>query len=741
MALDDNTVTDQQEDEPKAEKTPEEIARYWLSNIQSAEKKRKAFITRGRQIIKRFRNKRTLTTLGVPLANRRMNVLWSNVQTQKPVLYSMTPKANVSRRNKTKDPVGRTASMVLQNCLQNSLGMEDFDHVMTQVVEDRLLPGSGTAIVEYVPTVAEDKVGWQAAETRYIHWEDIITNTARIWQENWFWGYRVFLTKKQCYDVALANSDGDEAFAQDVWDNITLDHKEGGDNKGLQDDMGPAKAVVWVIWDQTEKQVIQMATGYAKAPLAIMPPPVNFDDFWPCPRPLQSTTTNDSTIPVPDFEQYVDQADEIDLLTQRIGTLSRSLKMRGVYAGDIDALKQLMDSGDADMIPIENMAFLLEKGGLEKAVLWMPIEQIAQCLIWCFEARDKAVEVMYQVTGISDIMRGATEASETATAQQLKAQFGGVRIRESQKDVQRFIRDLLRKKAEIICEHFNQEVIEAMSGVKLLTQQQKQMIGKAQQFMQQYQQAAQQAQQAGQPVPPPPSLPQPTPEMLDAMNEPTWEEVMALLRDEKLRGFVVDVETDSTIEPDQQAQQASAAGFVTAVAEFMTAALPIMQAEPDAVDFLGELMAWTTRQWKAADTIESAVDEFVEKMKKKAANPQPPPPDPKVQAEAIKAEAEIKQTQMEGQMAQADHQMNMQERQAEFQMRMEELRAEFAMFQQEHALNMETKQADAALRREELQHGQEAAEHGHGLKMEAMDAQQKAKLAAAKAKPKEGANA
>lgn len=682
MALDQEPVAvtgADQDSGPEAQKTPQQIADYWLAQIQAGEKARKPFITRGRQIVRRYKNKRTLTTLGVPLANRRMNVLWSNVQTQKPVLFAQTPKANVSRRNKTKDAIGRTASIVLQNCLQNSIAMEDFDFIMTQVVDDRLLPGAGIAMVEYVPQVDDGKVGWQAAETRYIHWEDWITNPARVWQENWFFAYRVWLTRRECYDIALASS-GDEAFAQDVWSEITLDHKpvRGEDGGKKPDETGPAKASVWVIWDMTGKQVIQIAPGYAKAPLAVLAPPVNFDNFWPVPRPLQATTTNDSTIPVPDFEQYVDQADEIDLMTQRIGVLSKALRLRGLYPADMDSLKALAEGGDADMIPYDNWALIAERGGAEALVLWFPVEAIAKTLMACMEARDKAIEIMYQVTGIADIMRGATEPSETATAQQLKAQFGGIRIRESQKDVQRFIRDLLRLKAEVICEHFSLETIQAMSGMRLLTEQQKQMVQRAlmmwQQFgqaQQQWQQLAAQAQQQGMqpPIQPqPPGVPQPTEEMIEALEEPSWEQVMAVLQNEKLRGFVVDVETDSTIEPDQQAQQQAAEQFVASVAQFMTAALPIMQAAPEAADFLGEMLSWATRQWKGADTIEGAVDEFVEKMKKQAQQPRPPSPEQQqaqVDLDVAKIGAGVAQQkgQVEIQKAQIDLQGTMLEHQ------------------------------------------------------------------------------
>lgn len=668
MAIDPVTAADMGDtpNDPKAQKTPQQVADEWLGRIQAGEKARKSYQTRGRQIIKRYKNKRRGETIGVNIDKRRMNVLWSNTQTQKPVLYAQEPKANVSRRNKTKDPIGRTASIVLQNCLQNSVAMEDFSYVLNQVVEDRLLPGSGIAMVEYVPRVEGDQIGWQAAETRYIHWEDWITNPARVWQENEFFAYKVYLTKRQCYEIALANS-GDEEFAEDVWTEITLTHRpvtgDQKEGKRPSDTTGPAKAEVWVVWDLTDKQVIQISPGYPKAPLAIMSPPVSFDGFWPCPRPLQSTTTNDSTIPVPDFEQYVDQADEIDLMTQRIGVLSKALRLRGIYPADMESIKQLVEGGDMDMIPYDNWQIIQERGGAEKLVMWFPVEAIAATMISCMEARDKAIQIMYEVTGISDIMRGATEPEETATSQQLKAQFGGIRIRESQKEVQRFIRDVFRLKAEIICEHFQLDVIKAMSGIRLLTEQEKQMVGMAQQAWQQYgqqvQQVQQQAQQMGQPapVPPPPGIPQPSEEMLDAAKEPSWEQVMKLLRDEKLRGFVVDVETDSTIEPDQNAQQQAAAAFTTAVAQFMTAALPIMQVEPDAVEFLGEIMAWTTRQWKGADTIEGAVDEFVEKMKKKVqqAQMQPPPPNPEV----IKAQVDQQVSQTDAQVAQFKGQVEM----------------------------------------------------------------------------------
>ncbi len=706
------------EDDDDKSNEPEKLVSYWLAQTEKAEKRLKPWRSRGRQIIKRYRNKRTLTPFGVPIAIWRMIVLWSNVQTQIPVLYGQTPKANVSRRNKTKDPVGRQASIVLENCLQNSMGMEDFDYVMQQVVGDRLLPGAGMAMVEYRPEIEEDQIGWQAAETRYIHWEDWLTNEARIWSEVWWWGYVAYLTKDEA--VAVAKRSGGDDFAADVEENITLDHAEERDKDRTTGERA-AKATVYCIWDSRSKRVLHVASGYRKAPLATMAPPVNFDGFFPCPRQLAATLTTETTVPVADFDQYQDQADEIDLLTQRIGGLTQALRLRGIYAASMESIKEMMEANDNDLIPVENWMMVMEAGGMEKAISWFPIRDIAFALQQAIAAREVAIQIMYEVTGISDIRRGATDANETATAQQLKSQFSAVRTRDSQRDVQRFIRDLLRRKAEVIGEHFTLEVIQKMSGVMLLTQQQKATITQLQQFMQQYQMAAQQAQQQGQPVPPPPQLPQPPPEMLDAMKEPTWEEVMGLLRNEKLRGFVVDVETDSTIEPDQQAQQMAAVQFVSSVTEFMTAAAQVIPMAPEAAPLMGEMLAWATRQWKAADTIESEIDEFVEQMKKMAGQPKPPSPEQmKAQADQAKAQSTAQiaagkaqatmQIEMgKAQAMQAEQQMDAQIASLKAQVEMQKAQLGIVQTQVEHQGTIKEMELDAILSREQHEQAMEQA--------------------------------
>ena len=145
-------------------------------------------------------------------------------------------------------------------------------------------------------------------------------------------------------------------------------------------------------------------------------------------------------------------------------------------------------------------------------------------------------------------------------------------------------------------------------------------------------------------------MPQSTPEQLDALKEPTWEDVMGLLRNEKLRGFVIDVETDSTIEADQMQQQQKAEQFLTAVTQYCAAWAQILPAAPDLADLAGEMLISAARLFKMGDTLETVIEEAVEKMEKKAE--QPPMPDPQAQADQAKAQATVQTAQIGTQTAQ-----------------------------------------------------------------------------------------
>ena len=80
---------------------------YWEIQERIAEKEERPWIKRAREIVKRYRDERPQ---GGPRISR-FNILWSNVQTLQPTLYSRTPRPDVERRFHDQDPTGRLAAM------------------------------------------------------------------------------------------------------------------------------------------------------------------------------------------------------------------------------------------------------------------------------------------------------------------------------------------------------------------------------------------------------------------------------------------------------------------------------------------------------------------------------------------------------------------------------------------------------------------------------------------------------
>src|SRR6516162_3761851 len=125
---------------------PQAVWKFWDMELDLAEKEDRDWIERGRKLVKRYRDERDANEG----RTAKYNILWSNVEVLKPVLYGRIPKPDVARRHKdTADPAATLGAMILERALTWEDDMEELDDVMKAVVEDRLLPGRGVARVFY----------------------------------------------------------------------------------------------------------------------------------------------------------------------------------------------------------------------------------------------------------------------------------------------------------------------------------------------------------------------------------------------------------------------------------------------------------------------------------------------------------------------------------------------------------------------------------------------------------------
>lgn len=623
------------------------LAETWRKNIRRSERYfEREWWPRARRIVRRYRDDRDNTD---DTRVRRYNLLWSNVQTLGPACYSKEPKVEIYRRYDDDDPVARVACQVLERSLKFGCDTDDFNSVMVQSRDDYLLPGRGTSWIRYEPVLAQlaspqpapelppeqansqpqsssdslspassDQQGsqsseaepppqqlvWERAPNDYVHWSDFLHEPCAIWSEVGWGARRVLMTRPQA-EVRF----GAQRAAQLSYDRkIKTDVKETNRRIASVEEAGD-RTEVWEIWDKVSRKAIWLSFDYEADVLDERDDPLTLENFFPFPKPLYATMTTDRLVPVPDYTLYQDQATEIDTLTARIALLQRALAVRGTYDSSNKNLAELLtERPENALIPVDNWAAFAEKGGLKGQVSFVPIDMIALVLKELVAQRALLIQDVYQITGIADIVRGASSPSETATAQRIKGSFATLRLDDKRKAIAIYARDCLRLKAEVYSSHFESSTLREMSGFDKMVE------------------VAELAKQ--------------NPQMVEQL----WEEIMKLLRSDKMRYFEMSVNVDSMVDPDRQQERQDVTQMLEAVGGYLEKALAIGGQAPELVPALGQMLLFAMRKYGGdARELEGTMERAVQQLAQRPAQGQQPNPD------MIKAQADAQAVQTRAQ--------------------------------------------------------------------------------------------
>lgn len=623
--------------EEESQLGPADLATYkkrWITELDLAKKEFKSWATDVQKVFERYQDKRnrSLDYFDTTL-EKKFNILWSNTNILQPLLYSRTPIPQVERRHKDSDVVGRLTSEVLERGIEYNLKSYDYDETMRHCVLDNLLAGRGTARVCYYPAFGNQldpmtgqtiqQIIDQQAKCEYVHHSDFRHGPARTWDEvNWV-GFRHFFSR----------DDLRQHFGQDVGNAIKLNFTplgmKGEEWDGPKEDLFK-KAEVWEVWDKGKKEVVWVTDGYGEA-LRVDPDPLHLKDFFPCPKPLYATLSTSSLVPTPDFLIYIDQARELDIVTNRIFNLLRTIRNVMIRDASLEELDRIFsDALENDIIPCGNWSALVKQGGIEGSLFALPNDSKIKVIMELYQARQNIINEIYEITGMSDIVRGASDPSETATAQQLKGQYANLRISARQADVQRFARDLVALTGEIISEQFTPDIIREISNYDMLSD-------------------------------------------ANPQDPQEWQSIIQLIKNDPLRRFRITIETDSTIAIDEQMEKQQRSEFLQSVGQFMGQVLPFAQQFPAMAPIITEMVSFAARGFKAGRQLESVMDAALGQFRDQLMQPQQPqqPPDPMqdpgvIQAQ-IKAQTDQQGMQLKLQEIQASHATEMQKIQAQYQ--------------------------------------------------------------------------
>ncbi|HTD28888.1 MAG TPA: hypothetical protein VK660_05820, partial [Xanthomonadaceae bacterium] len=546
-------------------------AKAWLNLLEESEDAFEKYNTHADNIDKQFAS---LDRLANMLRDKEFQMFWANIQVIAPSIYARPPVPVVVPKFMDRRPVYQAAAEFMERCAVVAFDLTGIDELMKLIRDDLAILDRGVAWCRYESA----KEGYYQSEQVCIdfkHRKDFLHSVSRNWREVTWVAAASYLTRGEARK-RFRKTSGDEYQKAEYRVDKDTQQVGGADNR--------ERAKFWEIWSKADQRVLWVAKG-CELILDEDDPHLELRQFFPCPKPAYGTVQRGSLVPVPDVMQYKDQLEEVNLLTGRIHALSDALEAKGFYpaggaelADAIQAAIAVKTPGRV-LVPISNWAAF---GGSSEVIIWLPIDMIAQTVTQLVTLRQQLIQDIYQITGLSDIMRGATDPQETLGAQQMKSEYGSTRIRDKQAELVRLSRDLVEITTEIITEKFSTATMIDMTQTQLPTnamqkkqatdiadqmqkqQQAMQLLPRAvqqnpqlQQMAQQNPQQMQQVQQMGQQL-----IQQGQQAIAKIMAQPTLDQVLKLIKDSRMKSFVLDIETDSTIVPNEQAEKQQRSEFV-----------------------------------------------------------------------------------------------------------------------------------------------------------------------------------
>jgi hypothetical protein len=630
----------------------------WTRELEAAEKETKDVRKQGKEIVARYLEKQARDNKST------RSYFTANVQTKEAVFYGKTPKVDVERKwNDANDDTARVACVILERLLNADIhrAEDEYATAMGMCLNDKMLSGMGWARVHYRPTFekvpaepakteadpntgeevvlapevpeTEKKTG-EEVETEYVYWEDVLWSPCRHFAQMRWVAFKLYLTRTQLKErwpkraelIALnAKTDGEAA--------------KDGSNADSQMNDPREQAVVWEIHSKEDGKIFWVSKGHDMC-LEVKDDPLGLTGFWSFGKPMMANLTSSAFVPRADFTLTEDAYNALDVTSTRIAKLKSAIKVVGLYDGSDDSLKRVLkEAADLDMLPVERWAAFAEKGGLKASMDFLPIEMFAETLKTMLGIKAEEKQELFELTGMSDLLRGEGDANETATAQGIKAKFASVRLQRERDEFARFCSEHQRVRAEIICRHFDPTTIIKRSNIL---------------------------------------------KTADGENQQLIADAVQLLKTDfsQLR---IEVKPESVSLEDFAETRNEAAEVVGVVGQVTQAFAPLMQMAPQIIGpLLGEVLGWVFAQVKGGKKLEPFFDAAVTQAKKQAeqaaAQPQQPPsPDPKVVATQMKGQLDIQKVKTEHvakmQQIQAEGAQDIQHQQVQTQGNIMELQA------------------------------------------------------------------
>lgn len=640
-----------------------QLGRKWMSRLESATKAEKDWLDDAKTATQAYTGER-----GTDGPTYDFNILYSNVETIVPAVINSAPAPDIRRRFGDADPVARQVAEIIERAIRVQVDDSKLQVELEAEAQDAFLAGRGIIRVRFksdiiggepskddiedaaegeddtseepdgydegidgaddegggdnpaavsggvpvaglapVERLANERIAFEA-----VSWIDYRHGPAKRWDERPWEAFRFCIPREEegkSFDLGMVRDQ--------------LSDAEFNSRIGSEDDL-----TGWEFWCKESRKVYFIDDEGVV--LKIIDDPLGLTNFFAAATPIQPIEVNGRLCPVNPFMIYRRLADDLDTAVRRRAALVRATKVRGWYALSQSDLEAILDLEDNEFTPIKDPEIWAANGGVEKSIAFWPIERFMAAIQQIDVTIAAIKQMIYEITGISDIVRGASNAGETATAQNIKSQWGSLRIQKMQRMMERCARELFIMMSEIIPAKFSIQTLEEMTGIDLAPK------------------------------------PNDTPEKMQLKAA-----ILDLLRRGNLaRYYRIDVESDSTVRADLTRQKQEVAQFLQGTAQYFQAVAPLVQQGALPAEAAVEIFASNARMFNLGKSVEDTLEQMVVKAKQMGQQQQqkgPTPEQAKMKLDADKAKIDAAAKMQELEQSKQKFAMEMQQKAAEFQ--------------------------------------------------------------------------
>ena len=505
------------------------------------------------------------------------NLHKSTVDTLHARLYSKAPNPDVRRRFDMGGPQGNIAkdgAELIERALSFGIDTTDWHIQANKAVLDYLRAGYGVPWVQYDVEVQDGELGPEIASQRvllqHVPWSRF------HWEPGKEWGDVDWVAR----DHYLSKRELMEQFGKEP--DTELDTKD--------DDADGSKHSpyrVTEIYCKSKRAIYVLGWQFDEL-LEVRQDKLGLRGFFPCPRPMMANVRSAELTPMPDHYFNKTSFDYINRLSQRIQSITGQIKVAGAYDASLSELGQLSNVEDGTFIPVPDLMARLGQQSIadfNKVIANLPLKEKVEVVRELQALLIAEKQRLDEANGLADIVRGATDPNETATAQQIKGNWASLRLAHKAGEVNRCLRDCLRIAGEIMAEHFQPEQFYIMTGA------------------------------------------QPDPN------------VLAVLKSDIGRTLSIDIETDSTVALDDEADKKSRIEFLNYVTPLLQNLVPMAAAGQLPADMIKAILKFAVTSFKHGRELEDALEAA-----------------PDSQAQLQQLTGQLQQSQMQAQQLQAQNQ-------------------------------------------------------------------------------------